>query len=57
MRTKRKGLRKWLRTARWFLATAGVRWMPRSTEMDLVALFDRDYEPQEAAFSILEEAL
>ena len=53
---KRNGWATWYRAVRRWLRYAGVQEIDTAMGADLMALFERDYEPQEAAFVMVEEA-
>ena len=52
---KRNGWSAWCRSALRWLRTAGVVKLTAGMASDLMALFERDYEPKEAAFVLVEE--
>ena len=51
----RSGWERWYVSALRWLATAGVVSLDAATVADLRALFDRDFEPRDAAFALVDE--
>ena len=51
----RKGWSAWCEQAMRWLRRAGVLTLTAALGADLMALYERDYEPQEAAFVLMEE--
>ena len=55
MARKRDGWSKWFAAARRWLRYIGIVEIDAGLGADLMALFERDMEPQEAAFVLAEE--
>lgn len=54
MAAMRRGWAHWFAQARRWLRMAGIVHVSNCMVCDLMALFERDYEPQEAAFVVAE---